>query len=209
MILIGTMNLTRTRQTGQFYCPSCACHQEYRLRSRRPFLTLYFIPVVPIGAAELFVHCTACREKWDPTVLEMDQRTHEAIQNDQFRDEALRSAILVVLEDGSICESEITVLQRIAFRLFDRQLNRDELGELCSIAQQNKIVARNYVLTVSRRWNEKQKAEALGAMFLAATAEGKMEAPQMKVMTEMQAILNLTEQEYQQAIEDALRWEHV
>lgn len=209
MILIGTMNLTRTRQTGQFYCPSCACSQEYRLRSRRPFLTLYFIPVVPIGSAEMFVYCTGCREKWDPTVLELDQREHEAIQTEQFRDEALRSAILIVLEDGDISESEIDALQRIAFRLFDRQLDRDELGELCSIAQQNKIVARNYALTVSKRWSETQKSEALGAMFLAATAEGKMEQPQMNVLTEMQAILNLTEQEYQQAIENALQWEQV
>lgn len=209
MILIGTMNLTRTRETGQFYCPTCACNQEYRLRARRPFLTLYFIPVVPIGAAELFVHCSGCRDKWDPSVLQMDQREHEAIQMEQFRDEALRAAILVVLEDGAMTEGEISALERIAYRLFDRIMNRDELGELCSIAEHNKIRARNYVMTVSRRWSESQKSEALQAMFLAATAEGKMEGPQVKVLADMRDLLELTEQEYEQAIESALQWEQV
>lgn len=209
MILVGTMNLTRTRQTGQFYCPTCACNQEYRLRTRRPFLTLYFIPVVPIGAAEWFVVCRGCRDKWDPSVLQMDQRDHEQIQTEQFREEALRSAILVVLEDHHITETEIESLQRIASRLFSRWFDREELGELCSIAQQNKIRARNYVLTVSRRWSQTQKSEALGAMFLAVTAEGKMGEAQLKVMTEMRDLLELTEQEYQSAIEAALQWELV
>lgn len=209
MILIGTMNLTRTRETGQFYCPTCGCSQEYRLRARRPFLTLYFIPAVPIGGDELFVQCSGCREKWDPSVLEMDQRQHEEILSDQFHEEALRAAVLVVLEDNQINNAEISALQRIANRLFDRRIDREELGELCSIAEQNKIQARNYVLTVSRRWSESQKREALQAMFLAVTAEGKIEAAQIKLLTEMRDLLELTEQEYQTAIETALQWENV
>lgn len=209
MILIGTMNLTRTRETGQFHCPTCAATQEYRLRARRPFLTLYFIPVVPIGAAELFVSCSGCREKWDPSVLQLDSRFYEEVQAEQFRDEALRAAILVILADGSITEGEIAALERIAFRLLGRLVNRDELGELCSIAQHNKIRARNYVMTVSRRWSEPQKSEALQAMFLAATADGKMEETQIKVLADMRDLLELTEQEFQLAIESALEWEQV
>jgi uncharacterized tellurite resistance protein B-like protein len=209
MILIGTMNLTRTREAGQFYCPTCGCSQEYRLRGRRPFLTLYFIPVVPIGSAELFVHCSGCRDKWDPTVLEMDQRQHEAVQQEQFRDEALRAAILVVLHDNQISNAEIAALQEIADRVFERLIDREELGELCSIAEQNKISARHYVLTVSRRWSETQKSEALQAMFLAATAEGTMSESRVKLLSEMREILELTEREYQTAIEAALEWERI
>ncbi len=209
MILIGTMNLTRTRETGQFYCPTCRCAQEYRLRSRRPFLTLYFIPVVPIGAAEWFVDCRGCRDKWDPTVLQMDQREHEQVQTEQFQREALRSAVLVVLADDQISGTEVKVLQQIAQQLLGRMVDREELGELCSIAQQNKIRAANYVMTVSRRWSETQKSEALQAMFLAATAEGKLDGAQLQVMTQMRDILELTEQEYQSAIEAALQRELV
>ncbi len=209
MILIGTMNLTRTSDRGNFYCPTCALTQTYRLRSRRPWLTLYFIPTVPVGGPELFVQCDQCRSTWDPTVLEMDQQSHEQALTDQFRDEAIRSAVLVVLADGHISENEIVALQRIASRLLERAVDREELGRLCSIAEQNQIEASNYVLTVSRRWNQQQRSQALQAMFLAATAEGEMGDKQIQTLTKMREILDLTDAEYEAAIEEALTWEAV
>ncbi|NND97571.1 MAG: zinc-ribbon domain-containing protein [Pirellulaceae bacterium] len=207
MILIGTMNLTRTRERGDFYCPSCGTTQSYRLRARRPFLTLYFIPTIPVGAAELFVDCDGCRNNWDLTVLEMDQTHHETLQEEQFRDEAIRSSVLVVLADGVISENEIAALQRIASRLLERAVEREELGHLCSIAQENEIHAKNYVLTVSRRWNQEQRSRALQAMFLAATAEGGLGDQQMKLLSEMRDILDMSQDEYEQTIEMAIEWE--
>jgi uncharacterized tellurite resistance protein B-like protein len=209
MILIGTMNLARTRETGTFDCPTCGDNQEYRLKSRRPFLTLYFIPVVPIGPEERFVVCLGCRDKWDQTVLEMNHQQREAIQTEQFHEEAFRASILVVLADGVISDEEIESLQRIGSRLRGNLVDREELGELCSVALQNQISARNYVLTVSRRWNQNQRVEALQAMFLAATAEGKMGDQQTALMTEMRDILEMTDQEYESAIESALGWDYV
>ena len=206
MILIGTMNLTTTRDRGNFYCPTCALTQPYRLRSRRPWLTLYFIPTVPVGTAELFVQCDQCRDTWDPTVLEMDQHSHEVAQEAQFHDEALRSCLLIVIADGKISEAEIDALQLIGGQLLERPIDREELGQLCSIAQQNQIEAGNYVLTVCRRWNQKQRSTALQAMFLAATAD-QMGDKQTKLLARMREILEFTDDEYHQAIEEALTWE--
>jgi uncharacterized tellurite resistance protein B-like protein len=204
MILIGTMNLTRTRERGNYYCPNCRVTQTYRLRARRPWLTLYFIPTVPIGGAETFVHCDGCRQTWDPSVLTMDQASHEAAEAEQFRDQAIRAAVLVTLADGVISPREIDTLIEIATRVLDRPVERDEIGRLCSIAGQNKISATNYVLTVSQKWSQRQRGEALGAMFLAASAEGGMSNKKIKTLAEMQSILELTDAEYEQAIEAAL-----
>lgn len=206
MIFIGTMNLTRTRDRGNFYCPTCRSSQSYRLRARRPFLTIYFIPTLPIGGAEVFVDCEGCRENWDETILELDRGHHEALQEEQFRDEAIRSATLVVLADGRTSENEIVVLQQIASRLFQRSVDREELGKLCSIAQQNKISAKNYVTSVSRRWNSDQRHRALQFMFLAATADGALGDPQMALLSEMREILEMTQAEYESAITLALEW---
>ncbi|WP_233216091.1 TerB family tellurite resistance protein [Rhodopirellula sp. MGV] len=203
------MNLTRTRDSGQFYCPGCRSNQEFRLRARRPFLTLYFIPVVPIGGAELFVVCSNCREKWDPTVLQVDPKGSEQVQRDQFCDEALKSAILVVLHDGFISETEIDALIRIGNHLLGQPIDREVLGEMCSIAEQNQIRASNYVTTVAKRWSPDQKREALQAMFLAATAEGTLDDSQIKLLTAMKQTLELDDRTYQAAIDEALQWEHV
>lgn len=209
MILIGTMNLTRTQDRGNFYCPTCAVTQAYRLRARRPWLTIYFIPTVPVGAAEPFVQCEHCKATWDVSVLEMDRQSHEVAKEDQFRDEAVRSAVLIVIADGEITENEIEALQRIASRLLQRAVDREELGRLCSIAQQNKIEAGNYVLTVSKRWSQEQRSQALQAMFLAATADGPLTATQTKVLAEMRDTLEFTDLEYEAAIEEALTWSEV
>jgi len=209
MIVIGTINLTRTRDQGDFYCPTCASTQTYRLRARRPWLTLYFIPTVPVGSAELFVQCDHCQSTWDLTVLEMDKQSHDLALEEQFRDEAVRSAVLVVIADGHISEQEIASLQRVATRLLERAVDREELGRLCSIAQQNQIEASNYVLTVSRRWSKEQRSQALQAMFLAATADGEMGAPQIEILAKMREMLELSDAEYEAAIEAALDWEAV
>jgi len=209
MILIGTMNITRTRDQGNFYCPTCELTQTYRLRSRRPFLTFYFIPTVPVGAPELFVQCDQCKSTWDPTVLEMDKEVHQYALEEQFRDEAVRSSVLVVIADGKISENEISALQRIASGMLEQEVDREELGRLCSIAQQNEIEAANYVLTVSRRWNQTQRIQALQAMFMAATADSGLGEPQMKILSKMRDILDLTDQEYEQAIEQAIESEAV
>ena len=207
MILIGTMNLTRTRDRADFYCPTCGAVQGYRLRARRPFLTIYFIPTVPIGGAELFVQCDECRATWDPSVLEMDRESHERAQEAQVKEETLRAAILVVISDSVISEEEITSLQQISSGLLDQPVSREELGRLCSIAAQNKIQAKNYTMTVSRRWSQTQRRRALQAMFLAATAEGEVKPKQLAILAEMRDLFEMTDAEYESAIEEALRLE--
>ncbi len=200
MIVIGSMNITTTRDRGNFQCPKCRTPQPYRLRARRPFLTLYWIPVIPIGGAELSVKCDGCRSTWDETVLTMD--THPAPTDEQmFRDEAIRSAVLVVLSDGVISENEIEALLQIANVRFDRSMDREELGELCSIAMQNKIQATDYVLTISRGWSFDQRTRALQAMFIAASANGALSAKQVETLATMCELLEFSQSEYESAIE--------
>ena len=69
------------------------------------------------------------------------------------------------------------------------------------------IEACNYVLTVSRRWSQPQRTQALQAMFLAATADGEMGPLQIKTLAKMREILEMTDGEYAAAIEEALAWE--
>jgi uncharacterized tellurite resistance protein B-like protein len=207
--MIGTINLTRTRETGTFYCPQCSSLQDFRRRTRRPFLTIYFIPVVPIGGGEEFVQCRGCRSNWDTTVLAVDQAGHEAAKTDVFREEAIRAAILIVIADSEISEAEITALQRIGRRLLERPVDREELGELCSAAYQNEITAANYITTVAPRWNQQQRRLGLQAMFLAASAEGTLSEPQLEVLQHARRVMDLTESEFEEVIEQSLEWDEV
>ena len=207
MILIGTMNLTRTEDTGQFYCPNCRNHQEYRLRARRPFLTLYFVPVVPIGGKERFIDCRLCRQHWDVSVLELARRVHEEIQLEQFHGELFRASVLVTLADGDISEREIATLLTIADDLHVGPHNRDSLGQECSVARENGIEPLNFFRSVAPRWNQEQRSYALQTIFLAATAEGEMGDEQTKIVSSLRDIFDMTDREFEASIEEVIRQE--
>jgi hypothetical protein len=207
MILIGTMNITRTRSVGDFHCPTCGSIREYTLKSRRPFLTLYFIPTVPIGGQEWFVRCQGCKSHWDPAVLQMDAAAHQSAREAQFGGEAFRAAVLVAQHGEAFGEETIEELLAIAQRLLGEPITRDDLGRLCSSATQNRVSPINYVRSVSPGWTTDQRQLALGAIFVAATAEGEPDPAKLNLLASLRDAMDLTDQEYQQAIETAIAWE--
>lgn len=202
MILIGTMNITRTLGTGDFHCPTCGAVREYKLKSRRPFLTLYLIPTIPIGGPEQFLLCLGCRSHWDPAIAHGPTEAGEL----QFGEEALRAALLVA-QAGEMSEEQIEVLIRISSRVLPEPVSREDLGWLASSARQNGIRAADYVRSVSPGWSSEQRQFALQAMFVAATSNPQVEQTQFQLLASLRDIMNLTDQEYEAAIEAAIQWD--
>jgi hypothetical protein len=208
MLLIGTINITRTRDRGDFHCPTCGGSREYLLKSRRPFLTLYFIPTVPIGGVEYFVRCSGCGANWDPAILRMDAATLQEQRAINFGIEAFRAAVLTALASGVISENQIQALLRISARLLPAPIDREQLGQLCSSAYQNRITAANYVRSVSGAWTTEQRQFALQAMFVAASANGEtLDDATLRLLASLRDLLRLTDREYQDAVEAAIDWD--
>jgi predicted RNA-binding Zn-ribbon protein involved in translation (DUF1610 family) len=207
MILIGTMNITRTRGQGDFHCPTCGASREYKLKSRRPFLTLYFIPTIPIGGLEYFVRCQQCRSHWDPAILHNDGTSPRELQELQFGEEAFRAAVLLAVEDRDVSEEQIELLIRISNRLLLEPADREDLGRLVSSAHQNRITAANYVRSVCPGWTTDQRQFALQAMFVAVTGQGELDESKLQLLASLRDTMDLTDQEYQEAIEAAIQWD--
>jgi hypothetical protein len=204
MLLIGTMNITRTRSTGDFYCPTCGSLREYRLRARRPFLTIYFVPVVPIGAAEEFVQCTTCKTNSPLVALEQDEHSFRQSQALQFRNHLFEACVMTVTADGAITAREIETLIDLGRRLLPEGMDRETLGAYCSSIQQNKITVKNFIVTVSKPWSMQQKKLALQYLFIATTSEGQLGEPQLKVLTNLRDHFGMSQREYESAIEEAV-----
>ncbi|QEG39150.1 tellurite resistance TerB family protein [Roseimaritima ulvae] len=213
LIVIGSMNLTRTLARGDFSCPHCGRLQAYRLRARRPFLTVYLIPMIPLGDRERFVQCQQCRNRFDPAVLERDSPSTSRLTAsnssaaEAFEQQWLRAALLVVIEHGQMTEPEIAALQRIGTQLAHRPVEREELGQLCSSAYQNRISAKHYVQSVAHLWSDEQKQTVMQACFLAASIDGDLQPPQMELLQTLKQEMQLTDEEFQQAIEAAVELE--
>jgi hypothetical protein len=72
IIIWGSRGLTSTLQSGSFYCPSCDGESDYILKQVRPFFTLYWLPLFPIGGAERYVECRRCGGAFKEGVLSME-----------------------------------------------------------------------------------------------------------------------------------------
>lgn len=180
--------------------------QGYRLRAKRPWLTLYFIPVVPIGSVELVINCDRCRSNWDETVLQVNAESHHLLMESQVKHEIFRSMILFVLTDGFMEPNEVEPLRKLASRIFQKEVSREELGRLCSMSEQSGVPAENYLETVYQHWNTAQRTLAIQAMFLGASLRGELGDERTRLLMKLRNRAGLTEADFQSLIEQCLQW---
>lgn len=206
MIMLGSMNLTRTVEQTMFACPQCRGKQPGRIRSRRPWLTLYFfIPICPVGPAEQFVQCSTCKSTWDMSVLAPPSTSTTEVAEEQFREDALRATILITTADGTITEEEIQAIMSVADHLLNRPIDREQLGALCSSAQRLNIAPENYIRSVHSTWTTEQRTKVIQAAFLAASAGGELNPAQLDMLGRLKDLFQFTDEEYADAIEHALQ----
>lgn len=195
MIVIGTWDWPKTIRTGQFYCPACACLRQYRHRSTRPFLTLYFVPIVPIGGAQEHVQCLTCKEKFELAVLGENQEAAPSFDSD-----LIKVAALTILEDRTVTEPEIDrSLQTIAW-LGGPQLSRVELGMACSNMRSGQLSLGGFLWTAKQRWSDEQRLRIMQAVFLIASAEGTISSRRMKGLLATGQLLELKQPEIEYCI---------
>ena len=207
MVLIGTTSLARVVARSDFHCPSCRETQTGTRRLVRPWLTLYFVPVLPIGSVQTHVRCDGCQTHWDPTVVDLDQRAAEQARQAQFAAEVLRACVLTAQLAGDMTPDDIQSLGEVVDRLSQAAdqppMTRDELDLIRHAARQSKIQAADYLQTVARPWTQVQRLEALEHLFTVASAGGTLHPSQSEFLVQARDILHLTDREFRQTIEKA------
>lgn len=212
MILIGTIDWATTRLRGMFRCPNCNTNQKFRLRASRPFLTIYFIPLVPIGGMQEFVQCVQCKSSFEPIVLANHMLPSEtavippASMETNFEDDLLRVIALTMIEDGHVTENEIRVARRLYENIAERNLSRDALGTACSQLRIHGLNTINFLNTARARLSHEQKLLLVQAMFGVAAADGDVTPGRMQSLLRSQQILGLDEREFESAIASTAQW---
>ncbi|MEN8149181.1 MAG: zinc ribbon domain-containing protein [Planctomycetota bacterium] len=80
-IIFGWKGVTYTKTRGRFHCPQCAEERDFEHKRVRNFFTLYFIPLIPLGLAGEYIHCTACGGDFEITVLNWSPEAEEQEAN--------------------------------------------------------------------------------------------------------------------------------
>ncbi len=226
MILVGSMNWASTRSRGLFRCPQCGDTQQFRLRASRPFLTLYFIPVLPIGGLQQYVECRQCKNSFEPEILSANMATsHLTSQVDlrgteghslddrrngamraHFAEDLLKVIALIMVEDGHVTEDEIRVARRIYENMVQEKLSRDDLGRMCAFVQQQRLSTSSFLATARDRRSLEEKIMLVQALFGVAGADGAVSAGRLTAMIQAQQLLALDEGEFKRAVAAADQW---
>ncbi len=226
MILVGTMNWASTRSSGLFRCPQCGSTQSFRLRAARPFLTLYFIPVLPIGALQEYVECRHCKNSFEPDILAGNMATTHltskptARGQDEdyldsasgnravapFREDLLKVIALIMVEDGHVTEDEIRTARLVYENMVHQSLSRDDLGRMCASVQQQRLTTLSFLATARDRRSLEEKLLLTQAQFAVSGANGTVTPRRLDALVKAQKMLGLDEGEFQRAISSTDQW---
>ena len=99
-IIWGLRVIYRTLGNGVFFCRRCGGDREYRHRTGRRFITVFFIPLIPLTKTGEHVQCRTCKTRYVTEVLRLP--TTAALQLSLAAGmRALVTAILRVGDPGS------------------------------------------------------------------------------------------------------------
>jgi len=96
LLIFGLSVFFRTVDEGIFHCPHCGGDRAYRLRSGRRWLTLFFVPVIPLARIGEAVECKTCRTRFNRAVL----RLPTTVQMAASLPVGMRGAAALVLRAG-------------------------------------------------------------------------------------------------------------
>ncbi len=68
-IIFGLNNRQRITGEGEFLCPHCAQSRRYERVESRHYVSLYFVPLLPVSPPETFIRCTVCDHAYLPSIL--------------------------------------------------------------------------------------------------------------------------------------------
>jgi hypothetical protein len=106
LIIWGFRVFFRTIGEGMFHCPRCGGDRQYRLRSGRRFVTVFFIPLIPLNTVGDHVQCATCGTRYHVDAL----KAPTAAQMQAALPAGMRAAACLMLHAGG--ESSTPARQR-------------------------------------------------------------------------------------------------
>ena len=71
LVIWGLLVVYRTLGRGVFFCRRCGGDREYRHRAGRRYVTVFFIPLLPLTKTGEHVQCLTCKTRYVTEVLKL------------------------------------------------------------------------------------------------------------------------------------------
>lgn len=199
MIIVGTLGIPFTRETGKFYCPHCRTEATYRERYVRNFLTIYFIPLIPLNRGEEYVDCDVCRRKFPLSALE-----HDADDVKLAFQTRLRTLLaLLAVADGQITEREVELYRELIRRLTGNFPTAEAARQELSIAGVSHTQIGWYLRSIREHLSHEERKTLIEYAFLFASEGGAISDTRNALLADFPLALGISLDEFKQIIAEA------
>lgn len=200
MLIIGSTQLTFTKGTGSFHCPNCDQSSEYRLRHKREFLTLYFVPLIPLQLVGRFVECSACRLTFEPDVADMTAEEVRASQRRDAIEMVRRVLVVIVAADNHIAEDELTTVREFTQQFELPAVTGEQILREAAAVRQSDMELLPYIHHVAGQLSDEDKELLVHHAFLAATADGDLSDVRQSLLSRLPDAIGVPEWRFREII---------
>ncbi len=200
MIIIGTTQLTYTKSKGDFHCPNCRQQRSFRQRRKREFLTVYFIPLIPLQLASEFLECGTCRGTFDTDVAHMTADEIRTSQRTAAIEMIRRVLVVIVAADNVVSEEELAAVRDFARQNDQPDISTDQILHEAATVRQSNMDLLQYIRYVSQQLSSEDKELLVRHAFLAATAGGELSPSRQDLLRNLPAAVDIPESRFREIV---------
>lgn len=200
MIIIGSIELKFTKRTGTFCCPNCEQERTYRLRSRRQFLTVYFIPLIPLQSLGEFIECMTCRGAFDAGMSELTVDQLRAQKRRAACELIRRALVVVVAADEVVTDEELAVVRDLGRANGQPDITPDQILHEAASVRHSQMDPLSYLRHVALQLSEEDKELLVYHAFLAATAAGGISPQRQTLLAQMPSAIGVPEMRFREIV---------
>ena len=180
----------RTTERGTFRCPACGSESAFK-RVVVGRTVRIFAMRVPAGTYGEYIECESCLATFRPAALAFQEGGDRARITAEYERALLRVLALLVVSDGEIHETEITMVQRVYASITGDALTAAQVtAEARDVAEQPTSVAR-YLAGVVGFLNERGKEQVLRGAALVSGADGHVLAAEAEMVRRLGAVMQM------------------
>ena len=141
--MIGLSTTKPVIDTGSFECPKCHQQRSYQRKAIKNWISIYFIPIIPIGSSGEVLQCTKCKIEFPAKSAPRSQASDSPTSED-FAEALL---VLVALDRGTPNRTVVAKLQQLLSELREQPVSAETVAALILQGQSTRYSALEYART--------------------------------------------------------------
>ncbi|MHB0957318.1 MAG: TerB family tellurite resistance protein [Pirellulaceae bacterium] len=200
MIIVGSIELKFTKGIGIFACPTCEQERTYRHRTRREFLTLYFIPLIPLQARGEFIECMTCRGTFPVELAEMTVERLQQQKRQHVCELIRRVLVTIVALDNEVTDEELEAVREFAADHGQPAITREQILQEAVTVRAAQFDPLAYIRAIAPQLGADDKETLLYYAFLAATAAGELSETRQDFLAQLPEAVGVPEMRFREIV---------